>query len=270
MSIPQVQLVKISCADWNHPEILKNKLTVACRQGVFFQEIPQECRPFIERAVNFGNAFYKDEKYTTLHLEGFSGYHDRDKFQVESIYLKDNYWSEKLPGDLAELAQKMRELGTNILKQTLRHCDIAEQDWDSASGGVAVGKGQTHFTFNHYRQEKPKEAMAAHRDFGQITVLFINKKGLQARINNVWTEVLPQENHFVINYGRALETLVNDAHKLTAVVHRVPQLQEDRISFGIFSDNDDDSTLFTREEGTLKDTGQSYKQYLQKMFTLYD
>lgn len=248
---------------------MRAKLNQACQIGFFYHEIPQECRPLIDHAISLGNEFYKNDKYTELHLDGVSGFHDRHEYQVESLYLEKKHWAEKMTPELAELAEKMRALGVKILRSTLLHCGVAENDWERASGGVTGDKGQTHFTFNHYRKDKQMTGLAAHRDFGQITVLFINSRGLQARVNNAWVDVMPLQNHFVINFGRALETLVNDPKKLVAAWHQVPQVSKDRISFGTFADNANESSIFTTEEGELKDTGQSYEEYLTSSFSQY-
>lgn len=258
--------VKISTNDWDDQKILKEKLGHACHMGFFYHEIPEDCQPLIDYAIGLGNDFYNQEQYKSLQLDGVSGYWDHKKLQAESLYLEKKHWAEKMPTELEQLSEKMRQLGIRILQQTLQHCGIKEEDWDRASGGAAIGKGQTHFTFNHYRKDKPLVGLGEHRDFGQITVLFINSKGLEARIEGTWRDVLPLENHFIINYGQALEALINDQDQLTAALHRVLQVTEDRISFGTFADNDNESTIFTTEKGELKDTGDSYRTYLKKLF----
>lgn len=259
--------VKVSQADLSNPEILNNKIAKACKTGFFYLEIPQEDKLLIDHAIKEANSFYQNEKYTNLHLEGFSGYHDRKEHQVESFYLEQKFWSEHLTPDLCKLATKMKVLGIDLLKKTLKACDIPEIDYEKGSGGATEDKAQMHFVLNHYRSDRPNVGIKGHRDFGQITVLYINKPGLQAKVNDKWLDVLPLHNHFVINFGQALETFVNNPNKLIAAWHRVPQVASDRISFGIFADNNNESLIYKREKnGELRSTDETYKTYLTNSF----
>lgn len=258
--------VIISQSDLSNSRTLNQKLVVGCKMGFFYLEMPPKCKALIGHAVKAANAFHKDPKIKTQKFEGFSGYHDRKNFQIESLYLEQRLWSTQLSPELSQLAAAMKTVAIDLLKKTLKFCGIPREEWAKASGKVTIDKGQIHFTYNHYRADKSQEGLSAHKDFGQITVLFIDKKGLQAKIAGQWAEVLPIKDHFVVNYGRALETYVNDPSKLTAAWHRVPQLTEDRISIGIFADNSNDSTIYLRENGVPKSTRQSYEAYLKNSF----
>lgn len=267
----QDEYVKISQVHLTTPNLLNEKLSQACKMGFFYLEIPDDCKILIDAAVKFSHSFYQKEEYTSLHLEGVSGYEDQKAFQVESFRLEKSYWPEKMPAKLKELSMKMEAIALDILKKTLTVCNIHPDQWGKASGGVTENQGQIHLTFNHYRPEKTeREGMIAHRDIGQITVLYINQKGLQARIENQWKEVLPVKDHFVINFGLALETAVNNPKQLIAAWHRVTKMEEDRISFAAFTDNNRESNIYIQENGTaLKDTGESYKEYFEKKFNLF-
>lgn len=260
---------RISQIDLATPDILNEKLKRACKIGFFYLEIPEDCKPLIDRVIKLADSFYQQEEYKTLHLEGVSGYQAEENYQVESLRLEKSYWSKILTPELEEFAIKMEKIAVDLLKRTMTFCNIPKEDWDKATGGVTENRGQIHFTFNHYRPEKiNKEGLIAHRDIGQITVLFINKKGLQAKVNDQWTEVFPIPDHFVINFGQSLELLVNNQDQLTAAWHRVPEVKEDRISFAVFTDNSPKSNLHIWDPHTpmLKDTGVTYEEYFQKSF----
>lgn len=262
---------RISQEELTKPDILNEKLGKACKLGFFYLEMPDDCKSLIHRAVKLGEAFYQQEEYKTLHLEGVSGYQADEKYQVESMRFEKAYWSKNMPPELEELAIKMETIATELLKNILIFCNIPKEKWDKATGGATENQGQIHFTFNHYRSEQSnKEGIVAHRDIGQIAVLYINKKGLQAKIKDQWTEVFPVENHFVINFGQALEHLMNDPNQLIAAWHRVPEMKEDRISFAVFLDQSCRSNLYIWEDGTdLKDTGMPYEEYFQNSFKAY-
>lgn len=260
--------VKISQDDLQKRSILTEKLTRACKMGFFYLEIPQACRPLLADAVAFANSFYNQKDVRDFKDEKFSGFHDRSSFQVESVYFEKHYWSEKLPDPLFQLAKQIEAVALDMLKKSLEICRIPEEFWKKVSGGATESEGQVHFTFNHYSPKKGKvPGIDVHRDFGLITVLYINQKGLQARIDGEWKEVNPIENHFVINFGRTLETLVNESEQLTAAWHRVPSLQEERISFGIFMDHHNDSKIYSRQgDGSLVVHAEHYETYLRKNF----
>jgi len=249
------------------------KLAQACQVGFFYLEIPQNLKSLIDHSVNFGNSFYKTDEYTNLtNLEGFSGYYDRKNFQVESLYLEKKYWEEKLSCELKNVAYEMQITSVDILKKVLTHCNVLQSEWNLVTGGATSFNCQTHLTYNHYRFEKNNDdiqGMHEHCDFGQITVLFINKPGLQVKFENEWHNVDPVENHFVINFGAALEKLINNPAKLVAASHRVLRVSNDRISFGIFTDNSNESMIYTMIDGNLISTGMTFQECAEKGFSAY-
>lgn len=262
------EFIKISQKELESGHNLNEKLAQAARMGFFYLEMPQDCKLLVGKAVDFANSFYTKSSVKELKLEGFSGYHDRESSQVESLYLERKYWNDQLPAELLELAPKMHELAVEVLKKTLSVCEISKnEDQEKMTGGVSENKGDIYFTFNHYRADKPFEGLASHRDFGQITVLFINKLGLQTEINEKWVDVPPLENHFVVNYGRALEYSVNNVNQLTAALHRVQQVTKDRISFGIFADNTKDSMMHQKtSSNNLFNRETLFSAYIEKCF----
>jgi len=249
-----------------HGTALNEKLKQAAQIGFFYLEIPVNCKPLIKEAIYFANSFYKDPAIKNLKLEGLSGYLSREKSQLESLLLKNNYWTEYLSPAISQLASNMNTLAIELLKKTLSLCEISDEEQGEASGYVTEGKGDVYFTLNHYRSEKITQGIHSHRDFGQITVLFIDQLGLQAEVDRNWVDVVPLEDHFVINFGRALETAVNNPNQLNAAWHRVQQVSKDRISFGVFADNNIASMIYQKTNEGLKSTGEVFADYLQKCF----
>ena len=260
-------IVRISSEEFISGRNLDEKLAKSAQMGFFYLEMPSDCKKLIDEAVDFAHSFYKNPHVKERKFEGFSGYHDREKFQIESLFLECKYWKEQLPEKLLELAPKMHALGIEILKKTLHICGIKKDEQDQISGDVTGNQGDIYFVFNHYRAEKSCEGLPSHRDFGQITVLFINQLGLQAKINGNWMDVPPLEGYFIINFGRALENSINDSKKLTAAWHRVQQVVKDRISLGIVADNSMDSTIYQKNSsGELINSGESFATYVKKSF----
>lgn len=255
-------------------DVLENnrQFTLAMKQGFFYLEIPEEIQPLIQHGVDFGNRFYQDQAIQNVSLGGFNGYHVREGVQVESFYLEGKYWSEIYTPELADLAKRMEILTIEILCGVLRAINIDPQDWETATGGVSSGQGLSHFSFNHYRPGVSGSGLKPHRDFGHITLLFINQKGLQARVEDHWQNVEPKDGCFVVNFGSALEVLGNNTNQLKAAVHRVQRVAQDRISFGIFLDSKMESSLYkATSQGHLEKLNMSYAQFIEEQFKItYD
>lgn len=103
-----------------------------------------------------------------------------------------------------------------------------------------------------------------HRDVGYVTVLFINKKGLNAKIDGEWEPVGPKPGHFIVNFGKAFEILVNDTSKLVGSLHYVEEISEeigDRISFGLYSNNSLDTSIYkVTSDGNLEIVYDTYAE----------
>lgn len=242
---------------------LNQKMAAACQLGFFYLEIPADCKPLIPEAVKFSNSFYKDEKIRQLQLPDFCGYHDRP-WQAESLFLDPKDWKAHLPPDVDQLAKRMHELSLQIFKTILRLIEIPEKDWAEGSGGLTEGRGWIHFCVNHYRAEKDGIGMEEHKDMGQVTVLYMHQEGLEMKHQGEWIDVSPVENHFIINFGNAFETFVNRKEQLIAALHQVRHVA-DRISFGIFSENNPDAYLCERSSTGELIRKKIYKEYIAEL-----
>ena len=135
-------------------------------------------------------------------------------------------------------------------------------------GKVTDNNGLYHLLFNHYRSERALVGLSPHKDFGFITLLNI-KTSLIVSSHGVWGTILPKADHFIVNFGRALEMLVNDTHKLTAIVHAVEQIrdQDGRVSFGLSAESASDSALYRlSKNGSLEISYENCQEYLVECF----
>ena len=255
----------------NGGETLNEKLREAAHHGMFYLEQPEECKKRLAVATEFAKAFPKDEKLKAIKLPGFSGYQDR-KAQVESFYLHSDYWNgEIFSPELESLATGMAKLAQQVLNATLTAVDFPESDdlRGKATGNCSDGRGMKHFSFNNYRPERNPEAVdgiPAHKDFGQITVLYTSGPGLEVLEGKKWVQVPPKEGYFVVNFGRALEWLIGDKKHLIGAPHRVLPVKTPRISWGIFLDNAAESPIYTYKGAQLKQTHPSYQEYVSQSF----
>jgi 2OG-Fe(II) oxygenase superfamily len=258
-------IMTISEKDVAQPQIFREKLKAAGPMGFFYLEMPEDCKAIFAEAIQFANTFYCNPILRELKLDNYSGFYVRNQVQAESLYLEEKYWGDYLSKDVAEVATKMHHIATFLLKEILEICQIPQEQWNLSTGGLTENKGWIHFSFNHYRPQEQMEGLNPHRDFNQITILFINQSGLQARIQEKWVDVPPLEGHFIVNFGRTLEMLVNNPQQLTAAWHRVQQVSQDRTSFGIFADNALDSDVYQRVDERLIKVD-SYREFVKRCF----
>ena len=273
----KINIVTISQKElYSDSQKLKNKLAKAAQQGFFYVEMPKKIKNLIPAAVDFANTFYHDETLKKLNLPGFgfSGYHDLEHTQVEYFTAEREFWNITYPKAIQKLAKYTNDLSLHILRTVVPLVipQLSPNQLNHATGDLLNGGGLYHLSFNHYQPAKKEIGLNSHRDFGYVTLLFINKKGLYAKINDKWKRIEPKPGYFVINFGRVFEILVNDPNKLNAAWHFVETIKEethngDRISFGLFSDNDLNIPVQrVSPDGTIEVVYPSYKQFIDDSF----
>ncbi|MBA3238854.1 MAG: isopenicillin N synthase family oxygenase [Parachlamydiaceae bacterium] len=245
-----------------------NKLQEAARRGFFYLEIPENCKELIPFATEFANRFYREESIINREQIRYTGYHNKEGTQKESLFVEDSEWKKNWFSDeIVRLATHMQTLAVSVLQKILAAVEIPEEQWEMATGGAISGGGMHHFTFNHYRPEKDEPGLNPHRDYGLLTLLFIEKGGLEAEIDGAWVPISPKKDYFVINISRALEAFVNNKEKMNAVWHQVIKVKEDRISFGLFSDPRLDSPIYKREpDESITTIYTKYKEFADMCF----
>ncbi len=253
---------------------LDAKLRQAARQGFFYLEMSPAYKPLLPHAVHFGNTFYKDEYYRNLQLPGYSGYKDRLTAQAEGFYCMESLWQQVYAPPIVQLACGMKRDADRILKKivdiVLPH--IPHETLQQVTGGLLNNKGLYHLSYKHYRPEMQAIGLPPHRDFGYITILYIDKKGLHAKIDGAWYPIPPKEGYFIVNFGKAFELLVNDPNRLNASWHYVEQItlekhDGDRMCFALFSDNNLEQPLYQiASDGTKTILYNTYKEYVDISF----
>jgi len=255
--------------------ILSQEQLVACieisdvlKDGIFYLEIPHECKEHISDALEFCYRFPNDEKVKEYTDGKFGGYHNREHTQIESFYIERRDWDTVLPTSIQQLAFKMARLSNILLETILVSSAIPKELWSEGTGLLTENGGQNHFSFNHYRPEKKAMGIKPHQDFGFASILFTEKAGLEAFYQGQWEEIPPLKDHFVVVLGKAFEILVNDVSKGSGAWHRVRQLSEERVSFAITCDNGEDQAVkrYEREINQLETVHESYQDYLTECF----
>ncbi len=248
-------------------EDLNHKLAQAAQQGFFYIEIPEALREAVHEAEEYAYVCHKDPKLLEADRPGVTGFHDFG--QTTSFVCEGKDWSSLFPTHITELAEALGRLSVTMLKKLLPLVvpQLSPERWNEATGGLTNGGGLFGFSFNHYFRERQAIGYPAHRDIGLITILFINQEGLYAYIDNKWCPVAPKPGYFVVNFGKALELLVNDRSKLSACCHVVERITKqkhghDRISFGLFSNNEIDAPVMcVTQDGLLAQLYATYQEF---------
>lgn len=253
----------------------KTKFGEALKDGFFYIEIPESSKQLIPKVISFSEALRDNQTLKAVQLGPQLGYQVRQGTQAIAFCAKSNQWQEVYPFEVVQVASMMNELANKILHSALEQLDIPRELWGMLTGGLSEGKGTNVFSLNHYREEKitspaekKKIGLIPHKDMGWITVLFINKTGLEAHIEgNKWDKVEPKEGYFVVNFGRAFEILLNSTSKLKASLHRVRHVADERISFGIFINHTEGTSVYQMNERREIVKQESYQDYLSRCFS---
>jgi len=258
---------------------LEIKLRQAARDGFFYVQIPTKAQDLIAHGLDFANNFYKDTHFTSLvDLPKFTGYRKHEHSQVEGFYCEREFWHELYPAEVAQLADCFNNLSLDLFRKIVPLVldQLPVEKYNQATGGLYNDRGMYHFEFKHYRTEQAEIGINPHQDTGYITLLFIDKKGLYVKINDIWQPVPPKPGYLIVNFGGTFEILVNDKNKLQASWHFVERITPekhggDRINFALFSNNSLDvpaqRALVT---GELEVVCASYQEFLEKTFlTVY-
>lgn len=261
MSIPCISLHNLDGSD------AFISISEAARKGIFYCEYQNDFQNLIDEALQFCYRFPIDEELKKFTDGKFGGYHPRPHDQIESFYVEKRDWEKILSINLQVLCYKMNAIAKTLLKAILKNSGIPKELWNSGTGKITEEKGQNYFSFNHYNPLKSSVGLKAHRDFGFVSILFVEKQGLEVLVQDVWEKVSPLKNHFVVILGKAFEILVNDTLKVTAARHQVRQLSEERASFGITCDNETDSPVLKYVgENKMEMVHPNYNNYLKECF----
>jgi len=168
----------------------------------------------------------------------------RDALLARPYYETNRFPSELGSGWVTAVADYFDALSQ--LGRTVMETMVASLGGKPATVGHAFGRPESLSTlrFNGYpAQHEPVEiskedgaplACETHVDSGLVTILFQDETGgLQVRgRDRCWHEVLPDEDAFVVNTGRAMARITNG--RFAATPHRVLMTTVERLSIPFF------------------------------------
>ncbi len=230
-------MIQFSWHEWQTEDnSFQEKLGQAMKSGFFYLGIPEELNKNIPFAVQYAENLRNNTALKSMDLGGITlGYKKRPETQIATFNTRKHQWKEIFPNEIFEIVDAMHMIGMEVLKKSLRHLSVPENAWSIATGNLTNNEGESNFSINHYKPKNKTLGLIPHKDIGWVTVLFINKHGLQKRNDsNEWEAIPPKEGHFIVNFGQSFEIFVNSVDKLKASIHRVQQLEEERISLVSF------------------------------------
>lgn len=188
-------------------------------------------------------------RFTTMDLAERQGYFCRDVDQTEQFFLESRLWERVYPPELVLQATAMRSFALDLLRSLLAGLDLPVALWDEATGRALSGAGTYHLTFNHFRPDVRARGLNVHKDSGWITLLRSIEPGLEVLRNDRWVPIVPRPDHFIVNFGCAMEILMRRTETpVAAVAHRVHEIEPhpskpDRFSYALFVDSSLDERL---------------------------
>jgi isopenicillin N synthase-like dioxygenase len=214
--------------------------------------------------------------WTSDRLAEHEGYYRRDVDQTEQFFLERRFWAGVYPPALVRQASAMQGLALEVLAAVLAHLDLPQHLWDEATGRCLSGRGMYHLTFNHFRPDVRARGLNIHKDSGWVTVLRSIEPGLEVERSGQWCPLAPLPDHFIVNFGCAMEILTRDtATPVAAVAHRVVEqvrrhpAEPDRFSYALFADSTLDESvcqgLFRYVPGGGLTLAMNFKEFLDRI-----
>jgi len=250
--------------------------------------VKDELHALKNHALKFYNMPYafKNSESTRLNPKKYKGYINRredDKpIYHEQVFFRPDDPIRPFESQLNHLIEVDSVFWGRIAKPILHHIFqfvLKEAGFDKCTiselYNEATEKRFSSISFPYYpspelqdkASHKYKYGLNPHKDQGIITVLWVNKPGLQVWLDDSlcnWIDVHPDENYVVVNIGNALRLILNDECKSS--LHRVLFPTEERLSIAMFYDLSFDYNLRNLITNELCFDG-SYERYLEDQFT---
>ena len=235
--------------------------------GLFYLEIPENCKGLIQPTEKYARDIFQENQEL---LEGIllnygASYNKSHDEQFEALRIIKEGWMI-LDDNVVELAKQMHVLAVDLLKKTFSACQVPEEMHAKMSGRVTDGRGLVQFAFNHYRPKQGGMGLEAHVDTGLVTFLYVDQDqgGLEAQINDQWIKVPPLKDHFVINFAHGAALSINDSNLLTALIHRVARVTNDRFSWAMSVGHRPTEPVYQKKGEEFQDSGKTYGSFMNR------
>lgn len=222
-------------------ELSSEDIDSLMKTGFAYIKLPDQSKIEIEKVRKRAMCFFEksDQEKQKFPLNyRFEGYIDH-KYDFPPQTAQNLIFSIDNP--LADLTQEKEALdsvsellkekiGLSLLKKILARAGLEKHT------NEVLSDTYTAYTLVYYPYQKiiinqKNLGLKPHKDWDLITVLLIEKPGLEVCINNEWISVMPKPGYAVINLSNALELITGK--RCQAVLHRVNS-PENRLTIGLF------------------------------------
>jgi isopenicillin N synthase-like dioxygenase len=223
-----------------------------------------------EKAILFYRQPEEEKNKVALNEETFEGYKDREnnetKQSVKQLYFRPEnpigpFKQHATATDIETVRKLCKDkIVANLLKRILAHLSL-EQHYDDI-----YRMDFSSVSFPYYPENAKKtsiEGLAAHKDFGIFTVLWVTKPGLEVLMEKEWVAIDPKPGYILVNTGYCLELMTGNQVK--SAPHRVVLPKEERLSIGIFFEGPQHQAVTDLTTGKV--LFNNYQNYLQAQFS---
>ncbi|EFJ25005.1 2-oxoglutarate-iron(II)-dependent oxygenase [Selaginella moellendorffii] len=241
-----VQTLCKASSEWGIFQVINHGIPVATMQGMVYGVLELFDLPIEEKMKYYTEEVFVPVRYCTsmtpsqeTHME----WHDHFQHYFSNTE-KEHPWPEK-PACYRRLASSYVS-SVRHLSQTLMSALSEGLGLDSNCLAKSFGDSEMILRSNYYPPcPNPDLAlgMNGHTDSGGLTILFEDQVGgLQARKGDLWYDLKPIKNAFIVNIADQLEVLSNGKYK--SIEHRVlVQPDQTRLSIVAFCNPSRDAVI---------------------------
>lgn len=133
---------------------------------------------------------------------------------------------------ISKISQQFEMIGNSLLSSLFKYFEIKSKHYEDI-----VLRGFRHsFSFAYYPYKSignPLADLHPHKDFGLITVLYVNEPGLEAYINNAWSTIPVKPGYAIVNIGNSLELMLG--RQVHSPLHQIQRSKDkERMSLVYF------------------------------------
>lgn len=124
----------------------------------------------------------------------------------------------------------LNKIAFPLLKAIFNRLNISNNDFADVTDGL-----YRSFSFASYptiNADRYTIRLNAHKDFGLLTILFIDEPGLEVKYQHDWIAIPPEPKTVIVNLGNALELMTAGA--CHSALHRVMNTVDNRMSAAFF------------------------------------
>ena len=215
-------MIEINTLDNNNINI--NIDTMISNHGFFY--VPIKDMDMVNHMMNTVKEYFNmslDKKMLQPHNMNGLGYIPTNRLRRGVTVTKESYTyiPNKISSPFEETFNNyytsMNNIARDIFIDVMNSINVSQDKYNDI-----ICKSSGTLSILHYPEiimNKNMVGISPHTDWGLLTILYTDNKGLQVNINGKWIEIPCKKDHFIINIADMIEILTNGKYKST--IHRV-------------------------------------------------